>query len=200
MKRFLEHHANKLIRQGIIGEAERKLYIYGLEVIVITMLPLITIYFVALFVNCLSEITMVLLGFVPMRLYLGGYHCSTRIKCYIATLTFFGLLLLLLYKIPAKWYFFITVSGAIASFFIVSKLQPIVHINKKLQVERISICGRLVKRICFIECLISVIGTVICRGNIILMAFSLGIWGSVGLFILEHCLKRWNHEDVAFIK
>ena len=200
MKRFFEHYANKMIQRGIIGEAERETYIYGLEVIVITILPLITIYFIALLINCLSEITMVLLGFVPMRIYLGGYHCSTRIKCYISTLTFFGVLLLLLFKIPAEWYFFIIVSGAIVSFLIVRKLQPIVHINKKLKVERITSCGRSVKRICFIECLISVVGTVIYRDNLSLMAFSLGIWGCVGLFILEHYLKRWNHKDVAINK
>ena len=163
MKRVIECHTEKLIQRGVIGESERELYGYGIDVIMVTMCPIISIYCVGLIVDCLSEITMFLCGFISLRIYLGGYHCSTRKRCYFAMLALFGLLFLLLYLVPKRLYCFITVTGAIVSFLLVSKLESVVHFNKQLTLERIMKCSKLVKKVCFVECFISVFGNVINR-------------------------------------
>lgn len=60
-----------------------EIYIYGLELIISTVLGLMSILLLSGLLSCLTSGFIFLSIFVPLRLFTGGYHASSYTKCFI---------------------------------------------------------------------------------------------------------------------
>ncbi len=56
---------------------------YGLFVVVTNLLNVISVMFIGACLGEFNNTIIFLLFFTPLRLYLGGYHASTALRCYI---------------------------------------------------------------------------------------------------------------------
>ncbi|MDF2877584.1 MAG: hypothetical protein K0S30_680 [Clostridia bacterium] len=71
-----------LVRNRIISEDDREVYIYGLELILNSLLVVGTIITLGILINRLIITAVFLVVFWSIRSYSGGYHANQYWKCY----------------------------------------------------------------------------------------------------------------------
>lgn len=77
--------ADFFVANNIIPAEEKAIYKYGIEVTLSTATGIIAIAIIGIFAKCYIECMIFLLCFITIRVYSGGYHADTFLKC---TLTF----------------------------------------------------------------------------------------------------------------
>lgn len=80
--RLSEYLTELLIEAGSIEKKDRNIYRYGIEIIAVMALNVITIIVIGYAMSMLLDCVIFLLLFMPLRSYAGGYHNSSFIKCY----------------------------------------------------------------------------------------------------------------------
>ena len=78
-KRF----ADRLLANGSISEDEQELYIYGLFMMLSSLMYLILACFLGCILGCVLESIIFYIAFQFIRRYAGGYHASTETRCEI---------------------------------------------------------------------------------------------------------------------
>lgn len=78
-KRF----ADRLFANGSISEDEQELYIYGLFVMLSSLMYLVLACFLGCILGCVFESIIFYIVFQFIRRYAGGYHASTETRCEI---------------------------------------------------------------------------------------------------------------------
>lgn len=78
-KRF----ADRLLENGSIPEDEQELYIYGLFMLLSSLMYLILACFLGCILGCVLESIIFYVAFQFIRRYAGGYHASTEMRCEI---------------------------------------------------------------------------------------------------------------------
>lgn len=101
---------NFLINKNIISINDRDIYIYGLFVILYNAFLLVNIIIIGLIFNKFVFSLLFLLFWTPYRIFVGGSHCSTPLRCWL----FFDLYFLI--SILLSRVMNILVSEIIASF------------------------------------------------------------------------------------
>ena len=74
---------SSLIDNNIIKKEDEEIYMYGLNQIVFVTLNLITTIFIGLIFNKIFEVILFMVTYIPIRVYAGGYHARTKLRCYI---------------------------------------------------------------------------------------------------------------------
>ena len=72
-----------LYREQIIDEGKTPVCAYGIELIISTLIGFILVCLVGLIMNALAFALIFYLVFVGVRLFTGGYHADSHIKCKI---------------------------------------------------------------------------------------------------------------------
>lgn len=80
--RLLEKHYK-------ISHEERSIYIYGFELLLSTLSSMTSILIMSLLINKISYAISFFVVFFVLRLFSGGYHANTYLKCFITTNTIF---------------------------------------------------------------------------------------------------------------
>ena len=79
--------SNKLvsifIKNDIIDEKDKEIYIYGLSQGIIMIFNIITVIIIGMILNMLFLSILFIATYIPIRVYAGGFHCRTQAKCYI---------------------------------------------------------------------------------------------------------------------
>lgn len=73
--------AKKLVNCSDTDKEE--IYIYGLELIISTFFGLFSILLLSCLLSCFTSGLVFISVFVPLRLFIGGYHAETYSKCFI---------------------------------------------------------------------------------------------------------------------
>lgn len=81
MQKLAQGTAERLAAQGIIREEDAPIYRYGLEAIYSSLLELLSILTLAALIGNFWQTVLFFAAFIPLRLYAGGYHASTRLRC-----------------------------------------------------------------------------------------------------------------------
>lgn len=90
MQKLAQKTANQLAVQGIIAKKDTAVYRYGLEALYSSLLELLTILFLSFFVGNFLQTILFFAAFIPLRVYAGGYHAKTRLRCYLMSLAVYG--------------------------------------------------------------------------------------------------------------
>lgn len=86
------------------NELHWKVCCYGMEVMLSTILNCLIVFFLGVFFNMFIESIIFLIAFTPIRIYSGGYHADTYLKCNtIFGCMVFGCFALYKYFEPLKW-------------------------------------------------------------------------------------------------
>lgn len=78
-----KHFADRLLANGSISEDEQELYIYGLFMMLSSLMYLILACFLGCIFGCVLESIIFYIAFQFIRRYAGGYHASTETRCEI---------------------------------------------------------------------------------------------------------------------
>lgn len=129
--------ANTLWTQGIIQEEDIDTCRYGLDVFISSTLEIASILIIAAFVGNFIEAVLLFTAFIPLRVYAGGYHADTKLKCYLISLGVYGVFTAIMNILPQGLYSTINFTVAIFSLIMVLIAAPVVHKNKAVNdIER----------------------------------------------------------------
>lgn len=126
---------NYIIRNGNIDEEDREIYEYGFQSAIAMIINTVTFFLICYIFNMFLEGVVYGILFMILRVYAGGVHLSSNIKCYILSGTvLIGTLILIKYTTMNQT--LMVVFTAIACS-IISFLSPVEDKNKPLdEVER----------------------------------------------------------------
>lgn len=129
--------ADTLWDQGIIQEEDIDKCRYGLGVFIASTLEVISILIISVAIKNFLQTLMFFLAFIPLRIYAGGYHANTKLRCYFVSLGVYGIFTIAMYALPIKMYLTAAVSATVFTVLIMLLSAPVIHKNKSVNdIER----------------------------------------------------------------
>ena len=181
--------ADMLWTQGIIQEDDIDKCKYGIDLFISSFLEIISILAIAAFLGNFIETVLLFVFFVPLRIYAGGYHADTKLKCYFISLVMYGFSYTLANIIPSGMFVLINVIGTLFSLIMVLIMAPIIHINKNVNdIERRNY-RKISIEICLVETTIILLLTMTIPKNIIVTYLTVG-QVSVAISMLAAIMKK----------
>lgn len=143
--------AKVLVKNNCIKTEELEICSYGLEIMTSTILQIVSIFIIALIMNNFIETTLFFLAFIPLRIYAGGYHADTKMKCYLTSLAVYGIFTLILKTMPQEYIVYVGGIAGILDVIIVFLFAPIVHINRTISIKEKNIYRKVSRAIVILE-------------------------------------------------
>lgn len=131
MKSIAGTIAETLWNQGIIQEEDVDKCRYGLDVFISSALEIVSILMIAAFLGNFFEAVLLFAAFIPLRIYAGGYHADTKLKCYLISLGVYGAFTAIMNVLPKDAYMMVNLSCTVFSLIMVIIAAPVIHKNKK---------------------------------------------------------------------
>lgn len=76
---------DKLVNKKIIQEEDYEVYRFGIECFIMKACHIISYLVMGLCFRKIWELLIFLITFIPLRVYAGGYHAKTPLRCYIVS-------------------------------------------------------------------------------------------------------------------
>ena len=184
---------NYLVSKNIISQGDVEIYQYGTEVALLTFIELISILSMSIIVGNFTLTVVFLLAFIPIRLYAGGAHADTSLKCYLCSLMVYCIFSALISIVPRSWMPYLTFVHMLFFLIIIVWFAPIVHQNHYASELEIQNFRRNSLIICLIEIVILLVGQILLNEQVIVYAFSIGLFVEA-LSILKLKLERRNEK------
>lgn len=118
------------IENKIIADNERAIYKYGTEVTISTLIGILIILSVGFAIRNILDSVIFLLCFITVRVYSGGYHADTYVRCNLIFVSVFISTILLKHIIPNQFGFEINIILLICAFIIIVVFSPIENKHK----------------------------------------------------------------------
>lgn len=174
-----------LKNNGIFEEKNEAVVRYGLTGLLSTLFSFITIIFIGICCNCLFESILFTISFYFLRIYAGGYHADTPIKCYgislIISTTIFALIHNINVSIITLHIIFVITSINILY------IAPIDTTNKPLSLKEKKFYKKKTQHIIFIHSIVYLVSGITNNYNI---CWSIGMSLGVTLFLLTISKKK----------
>lgn len=125
---------NKLCAFGIFPKSQEKIYIYGFELLLSSVIGIVVLVMISITRGTAFAWLSYLLGFIPVRITGGGYHAKTHFTCILSFSLVFLIFLLSssFIDIQSITYIFLSLTTLIISL----AVAPVEAINKPLSNER----------------------------------------------------------------
>lgn len=131
VNRLASRISSKWIERNIITSDEYDCYVYGWEIILLTLLQITNILTIAIFTNSLGNAIIFIVTFVLVREYTGGYHAKTSLKCNMCLSIIYLLNVYITFNFKADIMILIAIT-IVSGLIIIYKIGPIENKNKKL--------------------------------------------------------------------
>lgn len=179
MKSISYNIAQILENQGIIQKEDIDRCRYGLDVLISSILEVFSIFIISAFVGNFFKTLVFFAAFVPLRIYAGGYHASTRLRCFLISIAVYVIFTFILSYLPNKAYETVNILCMLLSSIAVIAFAPVIHSNKSVNEIETEYYRNISITICVIEISIIFILTMITRDNIFVTSIALGQFAEV---------------------
>lgn len=127
MKQLADFTTHLFVTKGIVTEADAPIYAYGFEVLFSSLFTFGSIFVLAACFDFFVETLVFFAAFFPLRIYAGGYHASTRVRCYFMSLAMIVIFCGLLVVVPTQWYYILNliIAGVVIVF--IYLWAPVLH-------------------------------------------------------------------------
>lgn len=122
--------ADFLLACGAIKQKDISIYRYGLEVLYLSMLEVLSILLLAVWIGNFFETLLYFTAFIPLRLFAGGYHANTRLGCYFVSLGVYSVFSVVVAFATISYLWLVLL--AMVALVIIWRYAPIVHRNHKI--------------------------------------------------------------------
>ncbi len=131
LERFAERLAGKMFASQAISREDVSLVTFGIVQGLRTLIEIIIMLITGFVFRLYWQGVVILVVFMPLRIYAGGYHAKTPLQCAIKTwLLFLGVLLWLKFVPAYLWLQIVLLAGTAACLW---KFAPVQHVNKPLE-------------------------------------------------------------------
>lgn len=87
--KMIEYIVECFVKKNLIDENDRDIYEYGLDYWVSVALSIAIIVLISIVLHTVAVTILFLYGFISLRIFCGGYHAKTRIKCLLSFLVLY---------------------------------------------------------------------------------------------------------------
>ena len=113
--------------QGIIQKEDINKCRYGLDIFISSALEIVSILIIAAVIGNFLQTLLLFAAFIPLRIYAGGYHSDTKLKCYLVSLGVYGIFTIVMQLLSAEIYLIVAVSATVFSMLMILIAAPIIH-------------------------------------------------------------------------
>ncbi len=131
LERFAGWLVGRMLASQAFPEEDTPLVLFGILQGLRTLIEIIILLCTGLFMNLFWQGVVILLTFMPLRIYAGGYHARTPMQCAVKTWLLF-LEILLLYKFTPG-FLWIQILLLVITGLSLWKFAPVEHENKPLE-------------------------------------------------------------------
>lgn len=117
--------AKKMVRYSENGEED--VYIYGLELILSTMMIVISILLISHGLSAGNKGFLFIAAFAPLRVFTGGYHAKTYGKCFVISNSLFLLVLFLEYLMRDHVPLALWLALLLLASYYIARSAPVIH-------------------------------------------------------------------------
>lgn len=149
LERTAEKIALLLERKSIIRIEDVPLYSYGLSLLLSSVGTLFSVLFLAALCGQFFSSVTFLVFFIPLRMYSGGYHTSTFLRCYLIFMALFASFLFFLFLIPEKIIILCILLCLSVSAFLIIQYAPVTHPNAPICPEDVPVFCKKSRRFLF---------------------------------------------------
>jgi len=161
LHRLAEDITFYLITNKIIDIEDREVYIYGLELLISTLLTSISILIIAAFIGEMPSAIIFLLIHFLLKSYTGGYHAEYYFVCYISSIITFIVLIILKNRIILTYKPLVGAILLVVSMIIIFKFAPVTNKNNPKTEGEIAKNKKIARKRAIILSSISIIGYLI---------------------------------------
>jgi len=186
-----------LAKQGLIEPDQSEVYVYGMTLLISSAATLFATLLIGLAFHMPNDVLVFLLFFIPVRIFSGGYHSSSYLRCFLTFMLILGSFIAILRNLPERAVLPSTVIASLMSLFLIFKFAPVSHPNAPIRETDWFRFKRLSRIICIVEILIISLIVSCARHNIeisrLLISACMGmLYASTLVFIgwIQVCMRR----------
>lgn len=161
IRRVSEKTAEWLLRAGAIPASDKDLYGYGTYCVLFTMAPVALVLVVSAFLHMISEGLLLILPFMLIRKFSGGFHFQSPVPCLAVSTALLTVFLLGIRAVLHTGQYGGFTAALFASLIVVGKFSPIDSEGRRLsQVEKkvfkriaAALAGATTLACCLLACL-----------------------------------------------
>lgn len=127
MNKIIFSVVDNLVKWKVIGENDISVYRYGLEILLLSIIEILSILLLAIWVGNFFETILYFTTFIPIRIFAGGYHANTRLRCYLLSIISYGLFSLCLFVVPTFLWLNLSKFIAITNLIIIFCFSPVIQ-------------------------------------------------------------------------
>lgn len=120
IQNIAEEISLRLVSNKIISIENRIYYTYGIELVLNNFIIFLSIVLIGVLTKMIFISLIYVVTYCSIRIYVGGYHCKTHMKCYCTTLSLYLLMLFLNY--------YLSNNRLIFSYILIAIAIPIIYI------------------------------------------------------------------------
>ena len=194
---LLNNFSNRIIKalskSGLIAEKDEEIYLFGIETALLKLIHFSTMLIIGLCAGMLLETFVFIASYSILRVYAGGYHAKTRLRCYGISWLLILFVLLFTKFCPNQIAFIVSILVSLPSYIIIFLLAPVDNINKPLDDLEIHYYKIKTRIILSVELIISMIFlfTYLIRISLIV---SLSIFSVAIMLFVGKTQKQVIHE------
>lgn len=147
--------ADFLLACGVIKQKDISIYRYGLEVLYLSVLEVMSILLLAVWVGNFFETLLYFAAFIPLRLFAGGYHANTRLGCYFVSLGVYGAFSVVVAFATISYLWLVLL--AMVALAIIWKYAPVVHRNHKISQKDLFSAKSISQNLALVELLVVIV-------------------------------------------
>ncbi len=185
MDNLLNRLLNLMSEYGIVNDDESyDIVRFGAEILIMKIIFLIVIILVGFLTSSLTEIIFFMLAFQPSRMYCGGYHADTKIRCAISSVLLMISVVILSKVIPLYILPILSIIAFVFSCTVILFLAPLGSANKPLDEDEKTVYKKRARFILIIILIVAVI-TFIMQAYKCFFMLALGLLAESFLLVLE---------------
>lgn len=121
-----------LLSNNIIKETDKNIYVYGMELMLTSVSEILFILLISIIAGNFVETSIFLAVFLPIRIYAGGYHADTRLRCFLIFVGVYILFSICIHILDWKQYEYAAILISVINIISVTLFAPLKNKNKKL--------------------------------------------------------------------
>lgn len=174
MKNIPSYISELLGSHGVINQEEIETCRYGIEIFITSVFELLSVLTISLFCRNFINTVIFFSAFIPLRIYAGGYHADTRLKCYLILLLVYATFSFLIKHITKRYILPLEFFSVLLTAFMILLFSPIINDKKNINEVETVFYKKVSVKIMIIEILIILSGMFIKSISEYILSFSLG--------------------------
>lgn len=102
MRQIVGRLVNMMVNKNVIEEKQRFVISYGLDLLLTSFISLFSIVFLGFLLNRTIQTLWLMVTFIPLQSFGGGYHCKTHFKCWLLMIIGYLVAIYILLLLPKE--------------------------------------------------------------------------------------------------